>query len=93
MKFQVNLFFIVSIMAMILKLFSGLIEDIISYKNRDSTEISLFNSDFHKFFWIGVMNLISDLSFSGLIISYLVSIGNRERDITKQSKLDNKEED
>ena len=38
------------------------------------------------------MNLISDLSFSGLIISYLVSIGERERDIIKQSKLD-KEED
>ena len=79
LKFQVNLFFIVAIIAMILKLISGCIEDAISFKNKDKDESMLYNDEYRKFFWLGLLNLISDLSFTGLILSYLMSIGVRER--------------
>ena len=80
MKNQVNLFFIVSITAMIFKLISGCIEDIISTQNRFEDETTLYSDQYKNFFWLGIINLVSDISFSGLILSYLKSIGVRERE-------------
>ena len=87
MKSQLNVFFLVSITAMSLKLVAGVLEDWISFENEDDELVS--ETTFNYIFILGVMNLFSDLSFSGLILSYLMSSAEREREIRESILIEN----
>ena len=85
MRCQLNVFFVVSITAMILKLVAGITEDVISFKNGDSEVLN--TTELNYFFALGVLNTVSDLSFSGLILSYLMTSAKREREIRESISL------
>ena len=69
MRTQVNVFFSVAIVTMTVKLFTSLAEDAISFKLGNQEKVGAEATQY--FIILGILNIASDLSFSGLIIYYL----------------------
>ena len=80
LKYQLNVFFFISITAMTLKLCAIVTESVISFKN-DDKDIVLDKTLLIYFAILGGLNIVSDLSFSGLILSYLMTSAEKEREI------------
>ena len=82
MKCQVTVFFTISILAMVLKLCTGAAEDVVSYHHLDDNAAQrrkLYSETYKYFFVLNLLNLVADLCFSGLIISYLMSTAAMQR--------------
>ena len=65
---------------MSLKLCAIVTESVISFKN-DDKDIVLDKTLLINFAILGGLNIVSDLSFSGLILSYLMTSAEKEREI------------
>ena len=78
MKNQVTFFFAVTISAMLVRLVNEIALDWIFFKD-EQLEVPTRKAR-KAFFWLGVLNMFSDLAFSGLIINYLMTTNSQREE-------------
>ena len=88
LRFQLNIFFVVSITAMTLKLVSMVIANLISFNNSEGGAGHRTDTNINLYLFLGILNFLSDLSFSGLIFSYLMTSAAREREMRASILID-----
>ena len=87
MKAQVTIFFSVAISTMVLKTSAATYEVIVSLQNEEDDKVSEQMSTL--FFWLGSVNMMADLSFTGLITYYLMTSVKRDKQQLSVSILGN----
>ena len=77
MKAQVTIFFSVAISTMVLKTSAATYEVIVSLQHEEDDKVNQQMSTL--FFWLGSVNMMADLSFTGLITYYLMTSVKRDK--------------